>query len=466
VKISSRLIRGFWLAMLFLAPAVRAQAPGKADFGPSVLFLAIDTLRGDHLHCLGADSLQTPHLDALAQDGVLFRRAMSAAPWTLPSFASVYTGLVPYRHGTIGGRWRRLAEEQVTLAELLAEAGYSTAAYVTVPYVGRKYGLGQGFQELSVLEERTERGAQAAEVTRHGCEYLAAHRDSPFFLLLHYFDVHAPYTPPAPYDRMYYDGDERASGEPILPFLLSGANQTPKKPGMYDWLAGVSDLQFGVRQYAAGVSFVDDQLGQVLACLQELGLYDKTLVVLLSDHGEHLGEHDIWFAHFLPYGECLHVPLILKLPGAERAGTVVDTPVSNLDLLPTVLDLLRLPIPRGLDGRSLTGLLAGGTAGASLLVAEQGTIPGRYSKALVEWPWKLLLIQSGNQANYFLFNLAADPAETRDLAGEQPEMVEHLRTRLWQLFDPAQPLVAEPEERPVELDEATQRRLRALGYVN
>ncbi len=459
-------LRAFWLSLAFLAPAALAQAPEMAEPRPCVLFLAVDTLRGDHLHCLGADSLQSPELDALARDGVLFRRAMSAAPWTLPSFASVFTGLLPYRHGTIGGRWRRLAEEQVTLAELLAEAGYSTAACVTVPYVGRKFGLGQGFQELSVIEEKTERGAQAVEVTRRGCAYLAAHRDSPFFLFLHYFDVHAPYTPPAPYDRMYYDGDERAGGEPILPFLLSGANQTPKQPGMYDWLAGVTDLQFGVRQYAAAVSFVDAELGRVLACLQELGLYDRTLVVLLSDHGEHLGEHDIWFAHYLPYWECVHVPLILKLPGGERAGSVVDVPVSNLDILPTVLDILQLPVPHGLDGRSLRGLLAGQEDAASLLVAEQGTLPGRYSKTLVEWPWKLLLIQSGNRSTYFLCDLAADPAEARNLAGERPELVGRLRKRLWELFDPAQPLVAAAGERPVELDEATRRRLRALGYVN
>ena len=142
MKIGSRLMRRFWLVLACLAPLVLAPAPGAAETRPSVLFLAIDTLRGD--------SLRTPELDALAQDGVLFRRAMSTAPWTLPSFASVYTGLLPYRHGTIGGRWRRLAEEQVTLAELLAEAGYSTAACVTVPYVGPKFGLGQGFQELNV----------------------------------------------------------------------------------------------------------------------------------------------------------------------------------------------------------------------------------------------------------------------------------------------------------------------------
>jgi arylsulfatase len=181
-------------------------------------------------------------------------------------------------------------------------------------------------------------------VTALGLATFDLPRDKPLFTFLHYFDAHAPYAPPPPFARMYYEGDERAPGVPVLDFLRSSANAAPNRDGgMYDWLAGVTDLRFPAREYAAGVSYTDDHVGQIVAELKRRQRYDDTLIIVVADHGEHLGEHGLWFTHTLPYQETLHVPLLVKLPLCRAAGRLIDTPVSTLDLLPTLLDWLDLP---------------------------------------------------------------------------------------------------------------------------
>ncbi|MBK8164492.1 MAG: sulfatase-like hydrolase/transferase [bacterium] len=237
-------------------------------------------------------------------------------------------------------------------------------------------------------------------------------RDKPLFTFLHYFDAHAPYAPPPPFARMYYEGDERAPGEPVLDFLRSPANAAPNRDGgLYDWLAGVTDLRFPAREYAAGVSYTDDHVGQVVAELKRRGRYDDTLIIVVADHGEHLGEHDLWFTHTLPYQETLHVPLLVKLPQGRAAGRVIDTPVTTLDIPPTLLDWLDLPAAEG-DGRSLRDL-----------------------------------------------------EERHDLAATRPDDVARLSVRLRALCAEQSPLGSAAASGPAELDARDRRQLHSLGYV-
>jgi arylsulfatase len=266
-------------------------------------------------------------------------------------------------------------------------------------------------------------------------------RDKPLFTFLHYFDAHAPYTPPPPFARMYYEGDERAPGVPVLDFLRSSANAAPNRDGgMYDWLAGVTDLRFPAREYAAGVSYTDDHVGQIVAELKRRQRYDDTLIIVVADHGEHLGEHGLWFTHTLPYQETLHVPLLVKLPLCRAAGRLIDTPVSTLDILPTLLDWLDLPAADG-DGRSLRDLVEGHDRDdASLLVAEQGSEPDDYSKSLTVWPWKLIYFRFPAGERYELYDLSQDPEERRDLAAQCPADLARLSARLWDLFEEQRPL--------------------------
>lgn len=462
----TRRVRILSMILLLAVLASAATAAGPARRGlPHVLIIAIDTWRGDHLAAAGNDWIRTPHMDALAADGVLFTRCFSTAPWTLPSFASIYTGLTPHRHGAIGGDYQRLGDDHHTLAEYFDQAGYRTSGYVSINYLSPAFGMGQGFngQAPAGLDPDLDR---ASRITWLGLETLrTVDLRQPQFLFLHYFDVHAPYDPPAPYTRMYYEGDERAPGESVLSFLRSDRNAADNKDSeMYDWLEGVTDLDFGVKEYAAGVSYVDDHVGQLTAYLKSEGLYDDTMIVVLSDHGEHLGEHDLWFTHAEPYQECLHVPLFIKFPGNAFAGQVLDNPVSTMDVMPTILESLSIR-PPDVDGRSLLSLCAGrGGATGSLLVAEQGSDPEDFSKTLIDWPWKLMAVREGGETTYRLFNLNDDPGETRNVADEFAAKAKRMERRLWRVFDPESPLVEGRMPIAADVDEETRRKLEALGY--
>lgn len=454
---------GFILVLALVGCVARDRV--RSAHRPDVVMIAIDTLRADHLHCFGNDWIRTPHLDALAGDGVRFARCYATAPWTLPSFASIFTGLTPSHHGAIGGMREVLADSFTTLAEHLAGAGYRTYGVASVKWLTIPFGTAQGFNfELPLASPPKLEGGPL--VTALGLATFDLPRDKPLFTFLHYFDAHAPYAPPPPFAHMYYQGDERAPGQPVLEFLRSPANAAPNRDGgLYDWLTGVTDLGFPAREYAAGVSYTDDHVGQVVAELKRRGRYDDTLIIVVADHGEHLGEHDIWFTHTLPYQETLHVPLLVKLPQGHAAGRVIDTPVSTLDILPTLLDWLDLPAAEG-DGRSLRELVEGRDGGdASLLVAEQGSEPDDFSKSLIVWPWKMLYFRSPAGERYELYDLGRDPEERHDLAASRPDDVARLSVRLRALFEEQSPLGSVAASGPAELDARARRQLRSLGYV-
>ncbi|MHB8077860.1 MAG: sulfatase family protein [Candidatus Krumholzibacteriia bacterium] len=454
------------LVLVLAITGVAARSRSREPRLPDVIMIAIDTLRSDHLHCYGNDWIRTPNLDALARDGVRFSRCFATAPWTLPSFASIFTGLTPGHHGAVGGAREVLDDSRTTLAERLAAAGYRTYGYATVKWLTPPFGMARGFNfELPLATPAGLEGGPL--VTALGRATFDLPRDKPLFTFLHYFDAHAPYAPPPPFARMYYHGDERAPGAPVLDFLRSPANAAPNRSsGMYDWLAGVTDLEFPAREYAAAVSYTDDHVGRIVAELKRSGRYDDALIIVVADHGEHLGEHDLWFTHALPYQEALHVPLIVKLPRGHAAGRLVETPVSTLDILPTVLDWLGLPAASPCDGRSLQGLVEGrDRGGPSLLVAEQGSEPDDLSKSLIDWPWKLNVFRSRAGDRYELYDLGRDPGERHDLAAQRPSELARLSARLWTVFEEQHPLGFGAASGPADLDAAAQRQLRSLGYL-
>ena len=460
-----RILIAAFLVLAAAPVAFAQQRPTSPRALPHVLLIGIDTLRGDHLACSGNDWIRTPNIDALAADGVLFTRCFSTAPWTLPSFASIFTGKTPYHHGAVGFDYQRLDDDNYTLTEFFDIAGYRTNGFVSINYLTPEFGMGQGFNGDAPqgLDPDLDR---ASRITWLGLETLRTHDlNQPLFMFLHYFDVHAPYTPPAPYAGMYYHGDEMAPGEPVLDFLRSDANPARNRnSGMYDWLEGITDLEFGVKEYAAGVTFVDDHVGQLMTHLKDEGLYDGMLIVLVSDHGEHLGDHGYWFTHAEPYQECLHVPLLIKFPKGSFAGTVVEAPISTMDLMPTMLETVGIRPPE-MDGRSLLPLCAGqaGSVG-SLLVAEQGGSVEGFSKALIDWPWKLIYRRAKDVETYQLFDLNTDPGETNDLASVHEAKAGRMRMRMWRIFDPENPLVEGRGAIPADVDEETRKRLEALGY--
>jgi len=449
--------------LMLLAFGAVAQPAGFQP--PHILMIGIDTWRGDHLGCTGNDWIRTPHLDALAADGIVFSRCHSTAPWTLPSFASIFTGLLPNRHGAVGGAYQKLGDDHHTLTEYLDVMGYRTSGFVSINYLSQPFGMGQGFNQEAPpgLDGSLDR---ASRITWLSLEALRTQDLTlPTFLFLHYFDVHAPYEPPLPFSRMYYQGDELAPGSRVLDMVRSEQNRAANRDSeMYDWLGDVTDRDFPIKEYAAGVSYVDDHVGQLVAFLKAKDLYRDMLIIVVSDHGEHLGEHDLWFTHSEPWQECIHVPLIMKMPTNVFGGQTIDVPVSTIDIMPTVMNILSLEAP-DVDGRSLLPLIAGQTAGhQTKMIAEQGASPDDYMKTLIDWPWKLMVVMKEGTSESRLYNLNADPGETIDLAQKHAAKTLQMERRLWRVINPESPIVENRVPIAADVDDATRKRLEALGY--
>jgi len=437
---------------------------------PNVLLLGIDTLREDHTCSFEHSGVRTPHMEALAGDGIRFASCFSTAPWTLPSFASIFTGQLPSYHEAIGGDYQMLDDRHTTIAEYFSAADYNTMGFMGVYYLTVAFGMEQGYNTNMGTPKVMTDYDQASTITALSLEYCERYREGPLYLFTHYYDPHAPYAPPPPYDTIYYfDRDPREPGQPVLETIMASETLVDdnKETGMYDWLEGITDWHYPTAQYAAEVSYTDEQVGRLIAGLKELGLYDDMLIVLVADHGEHLIDHDIYFTHYLPYQETIHVPLIVKLPGNRGGGRVVPEPVSTLDVLPTIMEIVGLDNPGNLAGRSLLAAMLGEEEiGPRTLLAEQGSAPDRFTKALVEWPWKLLYFREGETERVELFNLDQDPYERTDLSGQATAVAAELVEKLWSIFDLDSPLTQSDEQRPAELDEAARQRLRSLGYVN
>jgi arylsulfatase A-like enzyme len=425
--------------------ALRAlrKAPA-ADW--NLLLISVDTLRPDHLSAYGYARETSPHLDALAADGVLFLSAIAQAPSTLPSHASLLTSLVPAHHGASLKAERALPDGVTTLAEVLRERGYATVAFHGGGQVAAEFGLAQGFDTYQAVEGRFAQTVAAAR------GWLEASAGRPFFLFLHTYETHAPYRPELRHLDLFDDGyagdlpDWIGLEEHLMP--INGF-AGPRRA------LGPADLAHVVDVYDAGIRSMDEALGELVAFLRETGLYERTLIVLTSDHGEELGERGFvgWHAHTL-FDELLRVPLVVKLPGSALAGARVARQVRSLDIAPSVLDVLRIPAPEPFEGISLFDPRAAGDAVSELAWSQ--TEPGARAPAATSLRtsrWKLY----GSR----LYDLRADPGERTDVARRRSQLARRLSARRDEIAAEA----AAPAARTAGLSEATRERLRELGYV-
>ncbi len=433
-------------------PAVPRPLPGIDH----LLFVTIDTLRADHVGAIGYSRSTTPNLDRLARESAVFVSAIAQSSWTRASMASVLTGLYPTTVGLTCHNFRvpkkhcdLLPAGAVTLAEALREHGFETASIVANINVDAVFGFGQGFDELQVVsselaaddpEWRVHDGwfeRTTEKVTERALEWIAARRgkERRFLLNLHYLDPHHPYDPPEPpraaFDAAGYDADPR-SRRPLA---------------LYD----------------GEIRHVDEQLQRVLEGLAGAGFAARTMVVILSDHGEEFHDHGGVLHGFTMYDEQIRVPLILRIPGLTDAGRTVERQVRLLDVMPTVLEILGAPPPPGLQGRSLVPLLHGEPLDEAPALSEWGYRP------FVAWrapPWKLIYDIDSERS--LLFNLERDAAERNDLAAAEPRLVARLTremTRtLQQAIEAGRGLSS--AEGDIELSAEQVERLRALGYVD
>ncbi len=409
--------RGSLLQVLVLAgfgAAGCSRAGGVKSPGAPVILISIDTVRSDHLPAYGYRGIETPAVDAFARDAVLYERAFSHYPLTFPSHASILTGLLPPQHGVRDNKGYVLGDDQTTLAERLRAAGYRTAGIVSSMVLGRQTGIGQGFEEFDdQMETGTRkfpqrRGADSIAIAEAWLDRLPQGQTP--FLFLHLFEPHTPYEAPEPYASRYKDA------------------------------------------YDAEIAWSDHLLGGFLDHVKARGLYEPSLIVLLSDHGEGRGDHAELEHGLLLYRESLQVPLLVKLPGRKRGGERIKEPVGLVDVVPTILALLKLD-RSGLPGVAL--FESGGRSADRPLYAE--TFFG-----LSQYGWSELQSVVAGDLHYVqaprpeLYDLAADPAEVRNLLPGRA-VPEGMRAAIAALGR------GKESTREVPREEAEQ--LAALGYV-
>jgi choline-sulfatase len=392
---------------------------------PSVLLVTIDTLRADHVGAYGHTTAATPALDGLAAHGVRFANAHAAAPLTGPSHASILTGEYPPVHGVRENVNFLVDPRHPNLAERLKAAGYATGAFIGAYPVAAAFGFGRGFD---VFDEGLHpnpgigQGAERPgnEVADAAVAWLQARDARPFLAWVHFYDPHLPYAPPPPFR-------ERFARDP----------------------------------YDGEIAFADAQLARLLAALHEAGRDESTIVVVLSDHGEGLGEHGEATHGLLLYESTLRVPFVLAGPGVP-SGRVVAERIGSVDLVPTLLALLGLPPAEGLPGRSLRPLLDGGRVADDALYAEAlfGRLNCRWAalRGLTLGEWKLVV---GGETE--LFHLPSDPDERRNRAAEEPERAERMRATLEQAVAKMAPGGDTP--RPFTISAEQSERLASLGYT-
>jgi arylsulfatase A-like enzyme len=388
-------------------PSLAARGEGPSDRPPNLLVYLVDTLRADRLGCYGHPAGLSPHVDALADDGVLFEQVMAQCSWTTPSVASILTGLRPSRHG-VNSRLSVLPAEAVTAAELLREAGYQTAGFSTNAYIAGRAGFDQGFDHFEFAYRRSH------EVTAAVAAWLEERdRDRPFFLYLHTVDPHAPYEPELAFRQRFAPevGDPRIGTTEHLRALSDGTVPATD--------AVTAALQ---RLYDAEVAENDDAFGELVGVLRQSGLWEDTVVIFVADHGEEFREHGVIGHGWDLYGEALDVPLVVRAPGGLRGHRVGEL-VQHTDVLPTLLEAAGVPAPAGLDGASLWGAVCGmgpGPDGCRAALAFMD-YEGRRGMAVRQEQWKLIEPLSRNfSSGRELYDLAADPGELHNVTERLP----------------------------------------------
>jgi arylsulfatase A-like enzyme len=416
------------------------------------VLIVVDTLRADHLGAYGHSEATSTGLDLRATRGALFERAFAPSSWTLPSFASLYTGVWPAAHGV--GRepgkekaYTALSGELRVLAEILAEQGFETAAIVNNPFLHPGFGLARGFEVYRYVYGNLLHQPRASQIAWAGLRWLDE-RDPGrrFLLVLHFFDPHLTYDPHRSVRGTFTSGYRGALELPVGGLGAANASWAPSDP---------EDRRFVSGAYDEEVLFVDRQLEHFLKGLEQRRLADETLVVLTADHGEELFDHGGFEHGHSLYQELLHVPLAFWGPGVQPGR--IDAPVSLVDVLPTLLEGLGLPPLPGLDGVSLWPLVARRETLAERPILAEGTLHGPERRALVRWPWKLVEVEGGSSG---LFDLERDPREKDDLAASQPERLRALGEELARLRAGR----ATPAPAP-QLDERMRSQLGELGYL-
>ena len=395
----------------------------------NVVLITVDTLRVDRVGAYGSTRGLTPRMDKFASESILFEQAYTTVPLTAPSHATILSGKYPIVHGLRNNGSEVLSDEETLLPEILKERGFRTAAIVSALVLASSFGLNQGFDlyyEEDITGSESGHGLwydqRPANLTvDRALAWLEAESDRPFLLWVHLFDPHDPYAAPSPFKERY--------------------QTTP---------------------YDGEVAFTDSQIGRLLDGIERLGLYDNSMVVLVADHGEGLGDHGERFHAIFVYDTTMQIPLMVRLPGGQRGGTVVSDLVSTIDITPTILDTMNLPIPDAMDGLSLLEAMRGARVPARSLYLESIYPSSSYGWAPVRSlrgpAWKMIDLPQPE-----LYHLADDPTESTNLNAREPGRMDDMKQEL-SLVKTGMETIARATQ-TATIDDETRDRLMSLGYI-
>jgi arylsulfatase A-like enzyme len=429
MKLTTKL-RAFVIVLLAVVVTGSLWFIRRSDFtGPNIrqiILISIDTCRPDYLSCYGYPRRTTPNIDAVARQAVRFEQTITPAPTTLPAHSSMLSGTIPPYHGVRNNIDYKFRDRNTSIAEILRKYGYKTGAIISSFVLDAQFGLNQGFKtynddfiESLQCGEYTER--RANETSNFACEWLQEHRKDKFFLFLHYYDPHDPYVPPEPFASRFSDN-----------------------------------------LYAGEIAYADHHIGRVIEKLKELGLYDSALIIIVADHGESLGEHEEETHGYFIYQSTVRIPLIIKPPGG-CGPSVVSRPVAVIDIVPTILGTLQIPVPPEVQGNDLSGLFTEkqhiqrntGIYCESVGVTNYGCNP---LFGVVQDQWKYIKTTKPE-----LYELTRDPGETKNLVETEPERAQALQARLKRILS-EQSYPGEDGSKTV-LDRRSLQRLESLGYI-
>ncbi|KPK76037.1 MAG: hypothetical protein AMJ79_08610 [Phycisphaerae bacterium SM23_30] len=392
----------------------------------NVLLISLDTCRADHLSCYGFERQTTPVIDELTQTAALFQNAYTPIPLTLPAHCSMFTGTYPPFHRVLDNLNYKLSESNVTLAEILQNKGYFTGAVISSTVLNRRFGTYQGFDRYydefeQTIEGKENQERRGEEASRFAGEFLVEHQQEPFFLFLHYYDPHTKYEPPEPFSSEYADN-----------------------------------------LYAGEIAYTDYCIGQVLEKLENLDLLDSTLIIIVGDHGESLGEHGESEHGYYIYKSTTHIPLIIRPPGLRKSKEIEDV-ATLVDIVPTVLGYLGIDQPSHIQGNDLSELIRGRAA------ARENRYVFTESLTPTKFGCNPLLGAVTEQWNYIqtthpeLYNFRQDPLEANNLIEKESQRARLMQSNLQEMV--TQIVTVSQGDNTLEMDEETRKQLESLGYV-
>jgi len=493
-------------------PAISENDAFSRETPQGVILIWADALRWDHLKAYGYSRETAPVLSRMAAEGALFHDCVSQATWTLPSTSSILTSLYVTTHGVVDDFRDTLPVTATIMPEVFHDAGYATLSFSSNWFTGRYFNMHQGVDELHEYDSRPK-PSESMRSTKTARDYvdrllgwLEAHREVPFFVFLHVYDPHNPYEPYPPYDTLWADPARKKEHEmdieKVKEFIVGPNAESRKRVGMpYPKeleKAGIDpDYFISLKKdwYDGSIHGMDTEIGRILERLEELGLDEKTLVIFISDHGEEFFDHGGVGHVTTVYSEVTHVPLIVRWPGVVPEGAEVFETVRTIDLMPTILELCRLPLPEGMQGQSLVPLLTAARRTSSESTARSDRnaafTAGRWrnepavseflgsertKRRNPKWRDSYAFILDGWKLNYYeplegdpeyeLYDHRNDPLDKVNLADKHPEIVERLAKefKAWKEKATAARLTPDSELEKNLTSEQLEH-LRSLGYI-